>query len=368
MSNDVTLFAAGMQNLPAHLQGVEIDEATRKLAGGGGGLRISIKGGVWRMLNDGEEIQRNEDRALNVVVVASSPDTARTYYEGKWVEGESSPPVCWSLNGVAPEPTSPKPQSTKCVTCPQNIAGSGDGDSRACRYSRSLAVTLENDVAGKVFKIQLPAQSLFGKIENGVAPLQAYGKQLVAHNTPISAVVTEMRFDTTSATPKLGFKAVRYLTADEYATAKVQGQSPEAIEATKTTAYEQDNGTNAPLAIPGTSPVVVETPATVAVPAGQSQPVTRRRAPKVDTPAAAPTPAEIPDVVDASASGGQSIEQMMKQMQDMQAALQKAQRTMAAKPAPAAQEPVVVQSQKSAAPLPASTAAMLASWEDGDDE
>jgi len=96
--------------------------------------------------------------------------------------------------------------------------------------------------------------------------------------------------------------------------------------------------------------------------------VTRRRAPKVDTPAAAPTPAEIPDVVDASASGGQSIEQMMKQMQDMQAALQKAQRTMAAKPAPAAQEPVVVQSQKSAAPLPASTAAMLASWEDGDDE
>jgi len=118
MSNDVTLFAAGMQNLPAHLQGVEIDEATRKLAGVGGGLRISIKGGVWRMLNDGEEIQRNEDRALNVVVVASSPDTARTYYEGKWVEGESSPPVCWSLNGVAPEPTSPKPQSTKCVTCP----------------------------------------------------------------------------------------------------------------------------------------------------------------------------------------------------------------------------------------------------------
>ena len=42
MANEVSLFASSMVNRPDHLVGVDVDEATRKMAGGGGGLRISI--------------------------------------------------------------------------------------------------------------------------------------------------------------------------------------------------------------------------------------------------------------------------------------------------------------------------------------
>lgn len=364
MSNDVSLFSANMTNVPAHLRDIELDEQTKKLAGGSGGLRISIKGGVWRMLNDGEEIQKNEDRALNVIVVASSPDTARTFYKGTWVEGESSPPVCWSLNGTAPEAEVPEKQSKLCVSCPQNIAGSGQEGSRACRYSRSLAVALENDIEGKVFKIQLPAQSLFGKIENNVAPLQAYGKQLVAHNTPISAVVTEMRFDTSSATPKLGFKAVRYLTSEEYEIAKSQGQSPAAIEATKTTAYAQDNGgSNDALGITGTSPVAeakaapAPAPETKAAPETVTPPVTRRRAAK-------PAPAVEAPVAEAPAP--EEPEDEMAALQAKMAALQAAKKAAedAKVLAAVSQEPEVLASTKPDKPIPATTAQMLANWDD----
>jgi hypothetical protein len=62
-------------------------------------------------------------------------------------------------------------------------------------------------------------------------PLQAYAKFLGSHGLPITAVVTEMRFDTQSATPKLTFKAVRPLEEDEMKTAQEKGQSADAKNA-----------------------------------------------------------------------------------------------------------------------------------------
>lgn len=245
MSN-VTLFNGSP--LPAHLQSQELDEVTKKLLGkNGGGARISYKGAVWRMLSGGEEIAKNEDRAMNVVIVNAAAENSRTYYAGTYKEGEALPPTCWSTNGIAPEADVKTKQSASCATCKKNVAGSGgNGQGRACRYSRNLAVTLENDPTGQVFKLQLAATSIFGKIENGVMPLDAYVKMLASQRCPITAVVTEMKFDTTSATPKIGFKPVRYLTPDEYAIATAKGQTPEAIDATHTTVFATDFGTNTP--------------------------------------------------------------------------------------------------------------------------
>jgi hypothetical protein len=86
-----------------------------------------------------------------------------------------------------------------------------------------------------VYQLTLPAQSIFGNVENGKMPLQAYAKFLGGHGLPITAVVTEMRFDTASATPKLTFKAVRPLEADEMANAQEKGRSPEAKAAIAST-------------------------------------------------------------------------------------------------------------------------------------
>ena len=240
--SELTLFSKGGNALPAHLRNLQLDETTKALMGGGsGGKRISIRGNVFRMMVDGKEVAQNEDRAMNIVIVAANPNVSRSYYEGTYQEGQSTAPTCWSNDGITPDKRANNVQSDKCATCPQNIKGSGQGDSRACRYSQRLAVVLENDILGDVYQLTLPAQSIFGAAENGKMPLQAYAKFLGGHGLPVTAVVTEMRFDTASATPRLTFKAVRPLEADELTTAQEKGKSQEAKNAISATVAMMDS-------------------------------------------------------------------------------------------------------------------------------
>jgi hypothetical protein len=228
--SDLTLFNPA--KLPAYLKGIAMDETTRNLMGGGDSVsRISIRGGVFRKIVNGEEVMQNDDRAMNVVIVKSASSVHRTFYAGTYKEGENAAPDCWSSNNETPDAIVRNPQSPKCATCPQNIKGSGQGDSRACRFTRRLAVVLDNDIAGDVLQLALPAQSIFGKGEKGKLPLEAYVKFLAGHNLPVTAVVTEMRFDTTSATPKLTFKPVRPLEQDEYTAVTERADTTEALAA-----------------------------------------------------------------------------------------------------------------------------------------
>jgi hypothetical protein len=224
MSN-LTLFKSGNVALPDYLR--EGDETTKALAGSGSGKQISIKGGVWRMMVGGEEVAKNEDRAMNFVVLGAAPKVSRTFYIGKFEEGKTVDPACWSADGERPNEEVPAGtrQSATCAKCPQNIEGSGEGKSRACRFSRRLAVALENDIEGNVYRLQLPAKSLFGKADGDKMPLDAYAKFLAGHGVPITGVVTEARFDTAEAVPVLKFRAVRPLTRDEWTSAKEVAQS-----------------------------------------------------------------------------------------------------------------------------------------------
>ena len=228
--SDLTLFNPA--KLPAYLKGIAMDETTRNLMGGGDSVsRISIRGGVFRKIVNGEEVMQNDDRAMNVVIVKSASNVHRTFYAGTYKEGENAAPDCWSSNNETPDAIVRNPQSPKCATCSQNIKGSGQGDSRACRFTRRLAVVLDNDISGDVLQLALPAQSIFGKGEKGKLPLEAYVKFLAGHNLPVTAVVTEMRFDTNSATPKLTFKPVRPLEQDEYTAVTERADTTEALAA-----------------------------------------------------------------------------------------------------------------------------------------
>jgi hypothetical protein len=240
--SEMTLFSKGGNNLPAHLKNLQLDETTKALMGGGtGGKRISIRGGVFRMMVDGKEVAQNEDRSMNIVIAAANANVSRSYYEGTYQEGQSTAPSCWSNDGITPDIKVESPQASKCASCAQNIKGSGQGDSRACRFSQRLAVLLENDIRGDIYQLTLPAQSIFGAAESGKMPLQAYAKFLGSHGLPVTAVVTEMRFDTSSATPRLTFKAVRPLEAEELEMAQEKGRSPEAKAAVAATVAQMDN-------------------------------------------------------------------------------------------------------------------------------
>lgn len=231
--SELTLFRDAPATIPAHLKGGPLDDLTKSLMGGASSnKRISIKGGIFRMVVDGEEIAKNEDRAMDIVIVNAAPKTSRTYYSGTYQEGENAAPACWSNDGDRPDAKVESPVSKSCATCPMNVAGSGQGTSRACRYNRRLAVLLANNVEqSDVYQLVLPAQSIFGKGENGKLPLEAYAKLLGNNGLTVSSVVTEMRFDTNSATPKLVFRAVRPLSMDELAVALEKGESGEAQQA-----------------------------------------------------------------------------------------------------------------------------------------
>lgn len=231
------------QNLPAHLRNLDtLDETTKALMGGGSGgmKRISIEGGVWRMLVNGNEVARNEERSMSVVIVAAAPKVSRTFYMGVYKKGVATAPDCWSADGDKPDATAKSPQSKTCAQCPQNVKGSGAGESRACRFSQRLAVVLENDIGGDVYQLTLPSQSIFGEGEPGKWPLQTYAKMIGSKGVPITSVVTEMRFDTDSSTPKLTFKPSRFLETNEFEVALQQGKTDAALKAITMTVAQVD--------------------------------------------------------------------------------------------------------------------------------
>ena len=242
--SDLALFKNG---IPDHLRNLGTDEATKALAGnkatkaaGSSMKRISIKAGVFRMIVDGKEVAQNEDRAMPIIIAAAAGNDSRTFYAKRFEEGQTvSAPDCWSNDGKIPDTKAENPQSARCLDCPQNIAGSGQGNSRACKYSRRLAVLLENDPTHAVYQITLPSNSLWGS-DNGKLGIKPYAEFLGSHGLGVTHVVTEMRFDTASSSPKLHFKATRPLTEEEIVDVVEAGKSKEAQRAIGATAAELD--------------------------------------------------------------------------------------------------------------------------------
>ena len=249
--------------LPAFARKGELSDLARSLAGGSTSTmkRISTKGGVFRLIAGGKEVAAIDDRHLDVIIVQAAPKISRTYYSGTYEEGSASAPNCWSADGEKPDASVEEPQCSNCASCPQNAKGSGQGDSRACRFSQRLAVVLANDVHGDVMQLNLAATSIFGKEEGDKRPLQAYARYLAAQSISPEMLVTRLRFDTKAAVPKLFFQPVRYLSEDEYPVALEKGQTEEAKRAVTMTVAQTDGvKKEKPLQLEGTKPVAKAAP------------------------------------------------------------------------------------------------------------
>ena len=298
-------------NVPAFAKNAELSATTLALAGGvntsAGMKRVSIKGGVFRLLAGGKEIAAIDERFLDVIVVKAAPKVSRIFYAGSYdKDAAAAPPDCTSGDGDKPDAGVRNPQASSCAACPQNIAGSGNGQSRACRYQQRLAVVLANNPEGDVLQVTLPAPSIFGKEEGDKRPLQAYARYMAAQTPPVNldAIVTRMKFDTKAESPKLIFAPVRWLTDDEYLVAQDQSKSKDADKAVSVTPAAADGVVApAPLAIEGRRPAtktlgdlldedeaesmaeVKATKAKKAKPAveAEEEPEVRKAAPKVES-------------------------------------------------------------------------------------
>ena len=199
-------------------------EPDKNASGGGakgGTNRLSIRGGVFRKVVNGQEVGELDGRSINIVIVKTSP-VSRMFYDVQYTAGASNPPSCWSADSGSGKPAQDVPsdtrQSVSCFDCPQNVKGSGQGQSRACRFQQRVAVMLA-DAEGKlrsnaVYQLSLPATSVFGDDKKKMG-LQSYARLIDAQNVPLASIMTELRFDTDSSTPKLLFKPVRILDKDE---------------------------------------------------------------------------------------------------------------------------------------------------------
>ena len=217
-------------------------ELNKTLSGGGGSTRrrISIKGGRFREMVGGEQVNVNSSGALNLVVLSASK-IGRTYYEGVYDPDNPSGPTCWSADSEAPSPDVPADgrKAAACRSCPMNIKGSGQGNSRACRFNQRLAVALEGSYE-KVYQLQLPATSLFGDADGSKMGMQAYARFMEANGLPIGAVVTTAYFDENSETPKLFFKPARPLDEGELAEVQALVSDPAVEDAITLTVYQTD--------------------------------------------------------------------------------------------------------------------------------
>ena len=267
-------------------------EPETNLSGGSSGSssrRLSIRGGVFRNVINGKEVGELDARSLNAVIVKAAP-ISRMYYEGQYVVGESSAPVCWSADintqRASDDVAAEARQGTTCNECPQNIKGSGMGESKACRFQQRVALLLADQngkiVSRDMYMLSLPATSIFGGSKEKMS-MKAYAQHLASFQAPIASLVTEIRFDTDASTPRLCFKPVRALEEDELQLAIEVQKSEEAekvvaltVGAKNTDAVSKDTVGKLPLFQPPTPPV--EAAATEEVEAEPKVKVSKKKA------------------------------------------------------------------------------------------
>lgn len=208
------------QDLPDFLQQQGVSELTKQLAGRSGIKRIVPKNGTFKLMVSGEEMGKIKDD-LNAIIVNAAPKVGRIFYAKAWSpDAEPTAPDCFSNDGNAPDAKAANPQARSCNDCPQNVKGSGQGQSKACRYSRRVAVVLEQDfgtnLEGEVYQMNLASKSLFGDGGNGSFTFENYTKYLSSNGKSIDYVVTRISFNEDNDNQSLLFSPARFIKRNEF--------------------------------------------------------------------------------------------------------------------------------------------------------
>jgi hypothetical protein len=227
-----------------------------------GGIRdafplLSIKGKVFRMRKDGQEVPiidphtRQVIPFLDVIMVNAAPTLSKSFYLKGFDDDVLNPPDCWSLDAVKPDPSVINKINPTCANCPKNIFGSAmaqDGQARggkACSDAKRIAVIMPGHLGSEnplIFMLRVPATSLKN--------LKAYSDLLARQGWEPAACVTRLQFDYQQAYPKLEFHFVDSLNDAEYD--EVVGHADSPYVASMLAAPDFDAGHTAPQPNPAT--------------------------------------------------------------------------------------------------------------------
>lgn len=275
------------QDLPDFLQQAGVSELTKSLAGKTGVKRIVPKNGIFRKMVGGEEMGKVKG-ALNAIIVNASPKVGRIFYAKQWTpDSEPTAPDCFSNDGNVPDAGSANKQSDRCDSCPQNIKGSGMGNSKACRYSQRIAMVLEEDfgtsLEGEVYQMNLASKSLFGdSTGDNTHTFGNYAKYLANNGKSLDYVVTTITFNEENDNQSVLFTPARFINKGEYAVTSQVAAKPEVQKMVTMTPYQADMSGRTPKL---EAPAAAATPVTVADAVAEP---TKRESKKADTPVPAP--------------------------------------------------------------------------------
>ena len=267
------------QDLPDFLQTAGVSELTKKLAGKTGVKRIVPKNGIFRKMVGTEEMGKVKG-SLDAIIVNASPAVGRIFYAKAWSpESEPTAPDCFSNDGQSPAEGAADPQSSRCDSCQQNTKGSGMGNSKACRYSRRLAVTLVEDfgtsLQGEVYQMNLASKSLFGDANTDNAfTFENYTKYLANNGKSLDYVVTTIGFNEDNDNQSVLFTPARFINKDEYAVTSTLTSKPEIQKMVVMTPYQAEASGKA---LPAPTPAPAPAPAPKAAVATEETPEPTKR-------------------------------------------------------------------------------------------
>jgi hypothetical protein len=233
------------EDLPEFLQTAGVSDLTRQLAGRTGVKRIVPKNGIFRKTVGGEEMGKVKGN-LHAVIVNASPAVGRIFYAKQWSpDAEPTAPDCFSNDGRAPDAGSANPQAERCDTCQQNVKGSGQGNSKACRYSRRIALVLEEDfgtnLEGSVYQMNLASKSLFGEsVGDNTHTFENYSKYLSNNGKSLDYVVTQISFNEDNDNQSVLFTPTKYINKTQYAVTSKVANTPEVQKMVVRTPYQAD--------------------------------------------------------------------------------------------------------------------------------
>ena len=225
MTNIVPFNQAALPAFMQQLAGAaNVNDQAAAGIGGESIDHISLKGGRFHIIRNGQQPQTLELFALRVIIVHANPGVTKAYYDTPWnPDQDAEAPACSSDDGITPRSDSPRPQCGTCAVCPQNQFGSKVNaqtgkESKACTDKKCIAIVTPGNEAGEMLRLQIPTMAMkdFGAFLRGLP------------NVPYYAVVTEITFDTTVSYPKIKFRPVDYISEQAFPVVLARHTSDEA--------------------------------------------------------------------------------------------------------------------------------------------
>ena len=246
MSKDITTENTfDITQAPSHIEKTEVAVESMSFT-----RRIDRKGQLWQLKAGKDVLHEVNTPHIDTVIIASAPTVSRAYYDSDYVEGVAKPPVCWTADSNGgPDASVAEPQHSKCSLCPQNVKGSGSGNTKACRLFTRVAVGFIGDTEATqgVFQLQLPATSTFGNAPDPSGnpkrtPFMKYKQLLGSNGYTVDKVITRISQDQNAAYKKLLFEAVAFVGEDslEYISGLQNNADTQSAIETKFSAAKDD--------------------------------------------------------------------------------------------------------------------------------